>query len=71
MSVAIPASELKGKFVEYIDRDWKFRIGRVQRVRGGFVTLRARGEWKKRRVRKDQIRFRVTPKKKQDIDWTK
>jgi hypothetical protein len=71
MSVTIPASELKGKFVEYVDKDWKFRIGKVHRVSGSYITLRPRGAWKKCRVRKEQVKYRVTPKKKQGIDWTK
>jgi hypothetical protein len=71
MSVSIPASELKGMFVEYIDRDWKFRIAKVRRVEKNFLTVLPRGHLKKCRVKREQVKFRVTPKTKQDIDWDK
>lgn len=63
-----PSRELKGQYIEFIDKDLKFRIGKVRKVSGNFITVGKRGE-RGTRVHRDRIKFRVTPKTKQEIDW--
>ncbi len=54
----IHKSELKGKFVEYLDRDGKLRTNKVLRVSGSFLTVVDASKWK-RRVHIDKVNCQI------------
>jgi hypothetical protein len=63
----IPWSGLKGHYIQYIDRNDAFRVGKVRRVVGRrYCIVGKRGE-RGERVPRDRVQFRVTPKKKYPI----
>jgi hypothetical protein len=66
----IKKNELKGKYVEYIDRDGMFRIAKVAKISGSWLSLK-RIDWKKHeRVHKDKVLGRMRPKLgKEEIEW--
>lgn len=72
----IPKSELKGKPVQFIDRDGKYRIARVYRISGrtlsvGIKKNRQRLFWQRIHPDKDTIHGVIIRKKLVSIDWKK
>jgi hypothetical protein len=60
--------DLKGKYVSYTDKDWKFRTHKVVRITGNTLTVKdILG--KRTRVHKDKIIGRQLKKKVQSIEW--
>jgi hypothetical protein len=65
----ISKQELKGKYVSYYDSDGKFRIGKVRKIVGNYLTvINANGS--RRRVYRDRVLGRQFPKKGlEEIEW--
>lgn len=64
----IPKTELKGKHICFLDRDGKYRIGRVLKVNGSNVTVRTADKCK-RRVHRERIFGRQLRKEMEEISW--
>ena len=65
----IHKSNLKNKYVDFLDKDGKHRTQRVTRVDGNFITVKnVLGV--KQRINKDQVQGRRFRKKGlEPIDW--
>jgi hypothetical protein len=65
----IRKKDLRGKYVEYLDRDGKNRIGRVVNIVGSWLTVK-NILGRRRRVHKDRVLCRMRPKLgKEEIEW--
>jgi hypothetical protein len=72
----IHKTELKGKYVTYVDKQYKIRTEKVVRVSGNYLTVRTTRRIKnlhkfpKRRIYKDQVLGRQHRKKGMEkIKW--
>lgn len=66
----IHKSELKGKYVSYLDKDGKNRIEKVVAITGNTLTMQNVLK-RRRRVEKDAVIGRQMPKKGlEPIDWS-
>lgn len=63
----IEKSDLKGKYITFIDKDGKFRTNKVIKIIGNTLTVKdAIG--RRRRIKMDKVIGRQTPKKLEEIE---
>ena len=53
--IQIDRTELKGKYVRYLDNDGKIRIGKVKRVGRKWITVKVPLQKKGKRVERERI----------------
>ena len=67
----IKKSELKGKYISYIDNDGKYRVNKVIKITGNSVTVKDALK-RRRRIARERILGRQYPSKGlEDIDWSR
>jgi len=69
----IKKDDLKGKFVQFLDKNWQHRIGRVSRISGRMLTLKIYSPSEeshtiKKRIHLDDILGRQLKSKLQEIE---
>ena len=67
----ISKNSLKGKYIDYLDRDQKFRSEKVVRITGNVLTV-VNAVGRRARVKKDMVLGRRFRKKGlEEIEWVK